>query len=324
MSILVSVVMPLYNEEKYIENTIATLKNQNFNHDQIEWIFVDGMSLDNTRKLLLDATKDMKHVEILDNLKRNIPCALNMGIQRAQGKYIVRMDAHSVYKEDYIQTAVSLLEQDIADIVGGASVAQGVTDVQKAISAAFVSPFALGSFHHHDENFTGYTGAVTYGSYKKAFAVQLGLYDETLEKSEDDDFYFRARKNGAKIYCTPKLKIQYFPRDTFAKLFEQYEQFGYWKFAFYQKHRQILSVLQVLPFLFVLGNVMMVILSFIPFLRDLYAGCLALYILLDAVFSITNKKANSLKLKGLLFVTHIIMHVSYGIGGIRRALSCKK
>ena len=92
----ISVVMPVYNEEKYIENCIDSLLLQDYPQECMEWIFVDGMSSDRTRELIgAYIEKYPKLIKLLSNPNKTVPYAMNIGIKEARGKYIIRLDAHA-------------------------------------------------------------------------------------------------------------------------------------------------------------------------------------------------------------------------------------
>ena len=100
-NIEVSVVMPVYNEEKYIKKCIESLFMQDYPQEKTEWIFVDGGSKDKTVEILNDYRQQHPGlIKVLDNPKKIVPCAMNIGIEASCGKYIVRLDAHADYATD--------------------------------------------------------------------------------------------------------------------------------------------------------------------------------------------------------------------------------
>lgn len=316
----VSVVMPMYNEAAYIESTVASLKLQDYPAELTEWVFVDGSSSDETVALVQKSVAGRVNVKILSNPARDIPAAMNIGIRGAVGEYIVRMDAHTEYAPDYISTGMETILQTGADVVGGPAVAAGKTDKQKAIAAAFQSRFALGGGKHHDKDFEGYAEAVPFGIYRRQYALGLGLYNETLLKSEDDDFFYRVRKTGGRIYLTSRIRMTYYPRRDFSALWRQYFAFGYWKMAFFQTHRDVVSITQLVPPAFVTFLVLGAVLCLWPPFRLVYGAVLALYLLLDLLFSVRSKRAEGFAQKVMLFWAHIVIHVSYGLGSWKKLL----
>ena len=95
---IVSVIVPLYNEEKYIRECMESLIAQTYPREQMEWIFVDGRSSDRTVEILEEYRRNQAYpIVLLDNDKRKTPYALNLAIKAAVGRYIIRLDAHSYF-----------------------------------------------------------------------------------------------------------------------------------------------------------------------------------------------------------------------------------
>ena len=91
--VFVSVVMPVYNEEKYIVNCIDSLLQQDYSQNLMEWIFIDGMSSDNTKQLIQQyIEKYPTLIKVYDNPNKTVPYAMNIGIGNAKGKYIIRLE----------------------------------------------------------------------------------------------------------------------------------------------------------------------------------------------------------------------------------------
>jgi glycosyltransferase involved in cell wall biosynthesis len=319
----VTVIMPIFNEEKYIHDTVCSLMEQDYPKEKMEWLFVDGHSEDRTAEILHGILKDHPKARILDNPARQIAHGLNIGIREAAGEYIVRMDAHSEYARNYISMCIETILNTGADIVGGPMLAAGKTAKQKAIAAALHSKFALGGNDDHDENYEGYTKAVYYGCFRREMAVKVGLYNEKMIKTEDDDFYARVIQAGGKIYQTPKIKMTYYPRNNFIDLWKQYYAFGYWKMDLLKEKRVIIHRNQLVPSLFVLFLVVGAFLSFYRPFRMIYIFIVLLYLILCAIFSSCNPKIHGAEQRIMLFWAHIVIHLSYGIGGCRRILECR-
>lgn len=324
MQSTVSVIMPIYNEEQYIAGTVRSLAEQDYPAELTEWVFVDGASTDRSVEMLRKSLCGRPKVKILSNPARDIPAGMNIGIRAAEGEFIVRMDAHTLYAPDYISTGIQTILETGADCAGGPMVASGRTPKQRAIAAAFHSSFALGGATDHDEHYEGWAHAVYYGIYRRQYAVDLGLYDETLLKSEDDDFFFRMIQAGGKIYSTYKIRMTYFPRQTFSALWRQYSDFGYWKIAFIRKHHRPVKLFQMVPAAFVLYLILGAAMTLWNPLRRAYFAILALYLLLDAAFSIRNERASGIGEKAMLFWAHIVIHVAYGLGGWKGVFLCRK
>ena len=311
----VSVILPVFNEERYIKNCIESLLNQDYDKENLEIIFVDGMSTDDTKKIINEYAEKYNFIKLIDNPNRTVQYGMNAGIKEAKGYYIVRMDAHASYAEDYISKCIEYLKKTGADNVGGTTVAKGEGVTQKIIAALYHSSFAMGGSNHYKSNYEGYTDTVSWGAFKKETLINIGTYDERLPRSEDDDLNFRIVKNGGKIFITPNIRSTYYPRSSFEGLFKQYFEYGKWKVAVIKKHKRPSRLAHLVPMLFVafllLGFLITIFFGKVPWIFRIVFG---LYLLLDFCFSFSNSYVNSIGCKFGLMFAHFILHFSYGLG----------
>ena len=108
----VSIIIPCYNEQDTIQKLLEAIYAQTFPRADLEVVIADGMSTDGTRAEITafaDQHPDL-HLALVDNPKRIIPAALNYGLKEAQGEMIVRLDAHSAPRPDYVERCVADLE----------------------------------------------------------------------------------------------------------------------------------------------------------------------------------------------------------------------
>lgn len=103
---LVTVLMPVYNAEKFVEHAVRSIINQSFK--EFELIVVDDGSTDQTHRILMQF--DKKVVKVFSQEKSGITAALNRGLSLANGKYIARMDADDIALPERLQKQVAFLE----------------------------------------------------------------------------------------------------------------------------------------------------------------------------------------------------------------------
>ncbi len=251
----ISVIMPTYNEEKFIENSIRSVLMQREPEGGFELLIVDGRSTDRTRSIVEVLIKQDSRIRLIDNPDRYTPFAFNAGIRAARGELIAIMGAHSSYSEDYLYQAILVREETGADDVGGSMIAVGNTTLQKAIGFAHNSFFGMGGAQWHDINFEGYAETTFGGVYHRDVFTRIGMFDEELIRNQDDEFNYRLLKSGGKIWQTPRMKSFYTPRTPLSKLWKQYFEYGYWKIRVIQKHSRPTSIRHVVPGTFVLVEV---------------------------------------------------------------------
>ena len=141
----VSVIVPCRNERDHIETVIKLILAQEPPPGGFEVIVADGMSDDGTREILRRLSNEDSRLQVVDNPGRIVSKGLNVGIRKAKGNVIMRMDAHTEYAADYILNCVEVLRATGADNVGGPWIARGEGRIGQAIAAAFQSSFASGA-----------------------------------------------------------------------------------------------------------------------------------------------------------------------------------
>ena len=307
--------LPILNEERYIKNCLDSILNQDYPKNRLEIILVDGNSEDKTADIIKEYAEKYDFIKLFINEKKTVQYALNIGIKNSTGKYVVRMDAHASYANDYISKCIEYLKKTKCANVGGTTVVRGNNFTQKVIAAAYHSPFALGGSKHYDESYEGFADTVAWGAFEREYLLDIGMYDERLSLSEDDDLNFRITKRGDKIFVTPKIKSVYYPRDTFLKLFSQYFGYGKWKVAVIKKHHRPSRIAHLVPMMFVLFLIFGSVLSFaFPILQGLFFSVLSLYFFINLIFSFKNSYTKDIRSKIYLIWAHFVIHVSYGLG----------
>ncbi|HMN26291.1 MAG TPA: glycosyltransferase family 2 protein, partial [Ignavibacteriaceae bacterium] len=256
----ISFVIPCRNESKYIEKTVNSILNQKLVQNDFEIIIVDALSTDGTREKITKLKETDNRIILIDNNRKITPVALNIGVKRATGDYIFILGGHSQIDSYYVHHCLKIFE-DHKDVscAGGPITSIGNSSLGKAIALAMSSRIGVGNSMHRFPDYEGYAEMACFPVFKKEVFAKIGFFDESLIRNQDDDFCFRLRLNGDKIYISSKAKSGYFVRDNLYKLFTQYSQYGYWRIALLKKHKMQIAFRQQIPFLFFL----VVIISFL-------------------------------------------------------------
>ncbi len=317
MSKKVSVVMPLYNEEKYIANCIESLLLQDFPKEDMEWIFVDGMSKDATKEILKEyKEKYPELIHICDNPKRIVPCAMNIGIAHAQGKYIVRLDAHADYASDYISKCVYYLENTDADNVGGVAETKSRGFIGETIAMMLSSKFGVGNSQFRTNGKSGYVDTVPFGAFRREVFEKWGDYDERLIRNQDNEMNYRIRKNGGKIYLAEDIHLSYYCRDSIRGIVKMALQNGKWNVITMKLCPGSMGVRHFIPLAFLLSQIILPLFAvFVSgFFWKIFLLEEVLYLVCDLLFSI--KAAKKISYFLLLILLFPIFHISYGMGSL--------
>jgi glycosyltransferase involved in cell wall biosynthesis len=105
---IISVLMPVYNGEKYLSEAIKSILNQTFT--DFEFLFINDGSTDQS-KIIIDSFHDPRIVYIENEQNNGLIYSLNLGISLAKGKYIARMDADDISLPKRLEKQVNYLEQ---------------------------------------------------------------------------------------------------------------------------------------------------------------------------------------------------------------------
>lgn len=249
----VSVIMPVRNEERYIQRSLGAVLDQ---HDvpDLEVIVVDGASDDRTVERVRSlAAQRSTPVEVVTNPHRIVPISMNLGLQKATGDVIVRVDGHCIIEPDYIQHALEALRQTGVECVGGPMRTVGETRVAHAISVAQSSRFGVGGVAFRTSSEAAFVDTVAFGAYRSEVFDRVGTFDEELVRNQDDELNLRLTRAGGRIWMDPRIRSTYFSRGTFGGLWRQYHGYGRYKVRVMRKHRTVPSVRHVVPAAFVGG-----------------------------------------------------------------------
>ena len=311
----VSIIIPCRNERHHIGACLRSILSQAEPPGGLEIVIADGMSDDGTREVIRRISAAEPRVHMIDNLRRITPAGLNASIRAARGEIIVRMDAHSEYAPDYVMQCVAILEQTGADNVGGPPHVKADGYVQRAIGAAFHSPFSTGGGRFHQREYEGDVDTIHFGCWQKSKLLELGVFDEELIRNQDDELNFRLKARGGRLWQSPAIRSWYRPRRSLAALFKQYLQYGFWKVRVIQKHGRPASPRQLMPVVFVLGLAFGWLAGFAdPTLWIAYAAVVSTYAFVSVVFSARASAEAGWDLFPILPAVFFVYQASYGIG----------
>ncbi len=314
----VSVIVPCFNEQATICQLLEAIYGQTYPINEIEVVVADGLSTDRTRAEInkFRINHPQLEIRIIDNVRRIIPSGVNRAIEAAKGKYILRLDAHSIPSHDYIQNCVKGLEEGMGDNVGGIWKIHpgGSTWIAKAIAVAASHPLGAGDARYRIGGLAQEVDTVPFGAFRRELIDRIGLFDETLLTNEDYEFNVRLKHSGGRVWMDPSIYSIYFARSTLRDLSKQYWRYGYWKAQMLRKHPKTLRWRQIVPPTFVSALLVLGFLSLVWILaRWLLAIIVILYTLV--IFSIGIQM--SIEQKSISLVIGVPMatatiHLSWG------------
>lgn len=111
----ISVIMPCYNTEQYVEETLKSVLNQSFKDYEI--ICLNDGSTDGTLEILKRYQQSYPNIRVISSENHGSAYQRNTGVQCAQGKYIYYMDSDDLLKENCLETLYQYAEADNLDVV---------------------------------------------------------------------------------------------------------------------------------------------------------------------------------------------------------------
>lgn len=314
----ISVIMPIRNEADFIEKAINSILNSDYPSDKLEVIVVDGMSNDATREVVEKIISKDKRVRMIDNLRKTVPYALNIGLHAIKGEYFTIVSGHAEIFPDFIRNSVKcLFEHKDAWVVGGYidTVSDGL--IGKSISAAMQSPVGVGNAMFRRGNYDGWVDTLAFGMHHKWILDKIGYFDEQLVRNQDDDFNLRIIQAGGKIWLSQNIKSTYYSRSSLKKLWRQYFQYGFWRIRTIQKHGKPATLRQIAPAMLVLSILGLLILSFVhPVFKWMLLSELAVYMLGLLAGAVDVARKSSFKYGVIAPLIFFILHFGYGLGSM--------
>lgn len=322
----ISVCVIALNEGENIKDLFSDLEKQDFPHEEIEIVLVDGNSEDNTRQLMVDfQTKAVGfgNVLVLDNPKRIQASGWNIAIKASSGELILRIDAHARIPSDFVRKSVECIESG-EDVCGGRriNIIKGETAKDQLLLLAENSMFGSGIAPYRHVQKKQYVKTLAHACYRRDVFEKVGLFNENILRAEDNELHYRIRQAGYRFCLSDEITSEYLTRSSLSGMIKQKYGNGKWVGITAKSFTpKIFSFYHFVPFLFVLGLIGGLLLSFVPvFFSSLWWFALPLgilfgiYFLADCILTISCAVNSQKWYSLLLFFLFPLLHISYGWG----------
>ncbi len=235
---LVTVLIPARNEVEWMLECLDAVAEQDYPSSRLEVLVVDGGSTDGTAALVESRMRanPFASCEIVDNPAGSTPVGLNLGLARARGEVLCRVDARSRIPVDYVSTCVDvLLSRPEVAVVGGAQVAVARSPQARdlGIARALNNRWGMGGSRYRRGAASGPADTVYLGAFRTAQLRACGGWDERFATNQDFELNRRMSSVGM-VWFESRLAVGYVPRATLAELFSQYRRFGSWKVRYWR------------------------------------------------------------------------------------------
>jgi len=308
----VSVILPVLNEERYLEATVHAIAAQDY-EGELEIILALGPSRDQTNSVAAKLAQRDSRITLIENPSGKTADALNKAIAASHGPIIVRVDGHSILPAGYIREAVTTLARTGAVNVGGMMAAEGVTRFERVVATAMRSKFGVGGASFHVGGAEGPADTVYLGVFLRSAVEEINGFDPHFIRAQDWELNYRLRERGGLIYFNPRLQVTYRPRPNVRALAKQYFEYGRWRREVARNHRGTINARYLAPPMTLIGSIIGVVGAFInPIFLALPLIYLAFILFGTLVLLMRNRSLEMLLLPFIL----ITMHFSWAWGFI--------
>lgn len=229
----VSVIVPVYNAEKYIEKCINSLLNQTYQNLQI--ILVNDGSRDGSGLICDQIASQDPRVYVIHQENKGVSAARNSGLRIAEGEYITFVDADDTLQADAIMSAQEILSESNSDVVvygwnivhESGSVVETYVRGENTEDMSYVIREVL-------KDYACYGGGYPWNKmWRKSAIVQgeeISLFDTELYYFEDLEWVIRALLRVQKVTVCPQILYSYYIREdsvTNSKKQEERRELGY-------------------------------------------------------------------------------------------------
>ncbi len=314
----VSIIIPVYNEEMYIEKCLKSIVDQTY-ENIIEILVLDGMSTDSTRDIIGKFTNEK--LLLIDNEKKIQSAALNKGIKMARGDIVVRVDAHAIYDKNYVGQCVKTLNrmksQKVVNVGGPTYLLRSKSYIENCIVFLHESKFGIGVAKFRQKDYEGFVDTAWNGAFWRWIFDEIGFYNENLSRSEDNDLNNRILRAGYKIYQNKDIISYYRPRSSVGKIISQNFKNGEAIGGSIVNNREIVRIRHLVPLVFFLTIVIFgITYKFFLVSRIIEILALASYFAVDILESMNIGIRNGIRYMPCMFVLFFLLHIAYGLGTI--------
>lgn len=309
-----------FNEQDYIETLLNEILMQDYDKKHTEILLINSMSTDATleifNKFKLEHLAEYYNILVLDNPKKIQAAGWNVAIENFSGDALIRLDAHAKIPTNFLSTNASTLESG-ENVCGGMrpNIIDNETPEKRLVHLSDRSMFGASFGKYHQSKGRKYVDTVFHGCYRKEVIQKVGLFNENLGRTEDNDYHYRVRKAGYKICYNPEICSYQFSRATVAHSVKQKYGNGFWigRTLFIQPN--CISLFHLVPFAFVMALVVCLVLAMfgVKLLLTLLGVAYGIADILLSVMAIISEKKFYIEYVLLPFM-FLTLHLAYGVG----------
>jgi glycosyltransferase involved in cell wall biosynthesis len=206
-----SVIIPMYNVEQYLEKCVSSVCEQDFLEDDFELILVDDESPDNSLAVAITLSTNIKNIKIISQKNKGLGGARNTGILNATGVYLLFLDSDDWLLPNVLRELVEQAYKDNLDVLEFA--AQGISKNGKVLYHVTNKSKLFNSGYEY-YNSVRYMHSACNKLYKTSFLIENNLLFLENIYIEDFEFNTRVLQKVKKIKATNHLVARFLQSDN--------------------------------------------------------------------------------------------------------------
>lgn len=316
--VLLSVIMPVRNEEAHLGNVLLQLSGQTLPSEHYEILVVDGCSEDRTTSIAESMSDRFPNFQILKNTNYLSGPARNLGVRHARGDFVLFLDGHcQIQNLDMLEKALKAFQEGNTCLSRPQpQITAGVSPLQKAVALCRGSILGhyIGSRIYRSGDY--YCNPISAGcAYSKELFLSFGGFDESFDACEDLEFNLRVHGAGIQAFHSESFTVSYYPRKSRFALFRQLFRYGFGRARVARKHPGSLSLLALLASLLCVCLLLApAIMLWKPVFGGLMALGVVLYLVTTAIVAAVQANRDGLGIWWKTFTCFPFIHLGAGFG----------
>ncbi|HEX9751340.1 MAG TPA: glycosyltransferase [candidate division Zixibacteria bacterium] len=311
----IAVIITIRNERRTLGETLQSLFAQDYPHDLLEILIVDGRSEDGSLDVVPPSDRSPIPIRIIDNPRRMTPAAFNLGVNATCADAIVWISGHTVLSANYLSTAEAVYRADPGIAVGGRLAVRGSGWIGTLNALVLSSPFGTGPASLRFGTKLGEDEVIAFALMDRRRILAVGGMDERLHRNHDNALCAALKKHGMRFVRVDSVAT-YLAPPTLRGLWRRAWGNGCWNIWGRRLHRGGLSWWHYAPMSAVgCGAVLAVLTPYSAYAGTVLAALAILYALGALIESFRvariHRRFRAIPLVPLAFFA---FHVAYGAG----------
>lgn len=234
---LISVIIPVYNCEKYIKACCKSILNQTY--PRLEIIIVNDGSYDQSKKIITSLAQKYKRIHVIDTCNNGVAAARNIGIDNAAGEYLCFVDADDLLPRKSIEMLYQKMKTDQSDFCQGS-----IKKICKVRNYLVVENKDITAEKEDYDSWRDVVGSLYWGPVASLYKTNIIkrdkiIYPESIKLGEDSIFLATYLQRCHKISTCSSTVYYYNQISSYSASRTGYEKTWEWLYLFTQKYSEL-------------------------------------------------------------------------------------